>query len=102
MGPGMPIYRLEPVRGAESHHFWNGSLVPPVTVWVEAMSPGHARRRMQGAAMPPATGPMSSDPWTDTALVRCIEDASRSVPRNTAVLANGQIMLKLQDGVGQS
>jgi hypothetical protein len=45
---------------------------------------------------------MSSDPWTDTALVRCIEDASRSVPRNTAVLANGQIMLKLQDGVGQS
>ena len=95
----MPVYRLEPVRGAEGHHYWQASIVPPVTVWVEALSPGHARLRMQSASS--ATPGAKPNPWTDSALVRCIEDASKHVPPNTALFANGQVTLKLEDAVGQ-
>ena len=72
--------------------------MPPVTVWIDAASPVHARRRMQGATGHGMAqkGSSTRDPWTDTALVRCIEDASRQVPRNMAMMANGQILLKLE------
>ncbi len=97
----MPVYRLEPIKGAERHHYWKTSPIPPVTIWVQAASPAHARQRVQRAVskldVTASDNPDNIDrtPWADTALVRCIEDTSRTVPANMALFADGNITLKL-------
>jgi hypothetical protein len=92
----MPVYRLEPLKGAERHHYWNISIVPPVPVWVEATSPLHARQRLQRAALDSDLAhPGAATPWTDEALVRCIEDTSKQVPPDVALIGGGKITLKL-------
>jgi hypothetical protein len=92
----MQVYRLEPLRGAERHHYWDISIVPPVPVWVRALSPHHARQRLQRAAL---NGDLAHEnaatPWIDTALVRCIEDNSQQVPSDVALIGSGKITLKL-------
>jgi hypothetical protein len=95
---GMRVYRLEPIKGAEHHHYWKNSALPPVTVWVQATSPAHARQRVQRAVSKldsAETDNIDRSPWSDTALVRCIEDPSRTMPEDIALLADGNITLKV-------
>ena len=94
----MPIYRLEPIKGTEQHHYWLTSVVPPVPVWVHADSPDLARQRMQSAireVSPNAKRGEVHTPWVEAALVSCTEDASHHVPRDRALFANDKITLKL-------
>jgi hypothetical protein len=93
----MPVYKLEPIEGTEEHTDWWASSVPPTPVWLRAGNANHARQRMHLATYATAfvPGGVLSGPWVDATLVRCTEDQSRDVPPDKALLANGQISLKL-------
>jgi hypothetical protein len=92
----MPIYKLEPIEGAEGHKDWWASTLPPTSVWLRAVNSDHARQRMHLATttFPPGKKGVRA-PWMNAALVRCVEDRSRDVPANVAMFANGKITIKL-------
>jgi len=94
---GVPIYKLEPIEGTERHADWWASTLAPTLVWVRAANPDHARHRMHLATttFPPDQKNVCA-PWTNVALIKCIEDQSREVPANVALFANGKITIKLQ------
>jgi hypothetical protein len=92
----MPIYKLEPIAGTEGHADWCASTLPPTAVWLHANDSDHARQRMHLAttSFPPGNKQVCA-PWTNVALVNCIEDRSREIPANVASFANGKITIKL-------
>jgi hypothetical protein len=92
----MPIYKLEPIAGTEAHADWWASIVPPTPVLLQAKDSDHARQMMHLATttFPPDKKEVCA-PWTNVALVNCIEDRSREVPANVALFANGKITIKL-------
>jgi len=92
----MPIYKLEPIAGTEGHKDWWASTLPPTPVWLQANDSDHARQRMHLATTTlDAAKKDVCAPWTNVALVKCIEDRSREVPANVALFANGKITIKL-------
>jgi hypothetical protein len=71
------------------------SAIKPTTIWVEAGSPDHARRKVQlatlgvtAAYVPGQELPVS--PWINAALVTCVEDTSRQVPSDFVVTESGE------------
>jgi len=95
----MPVYRLEPIGGQLGHSAWRGSEVPPQIVWVRAENPDYARQKLHMARLPttrPTQVPWApNSPWTNAALVSCVEDCSREVPEGFALIANGKIRIGL-------
>lgn len=94
----MPVYKLEPLNGTEEHTDSWASCLPPTPVWLRAGNANHARQRMDLAIYATALVPgwLVNAPWVNATLVRCTEDQSRAVPPDRALLANGQISLKLR------
>jgi len=95
----MPVYRLEPIVGQLGHSAWRTSEVPPSIVWVRAENPDYARQKLHMARLP-TTRPTQAiwapnGPWTNAALVSCVEDHSHEVPEGVPLIANGKIRLGL-------
>jgi hypothetical protein len=92
----MPIYKLEPVEGLESHNDWRASGVGTMAVWVHASDPGDARQKIHLATINSVSGyeagelVPSSSPWLNSAVVSCDQDDTRAVPAGMALLGNGK------------
>lgn len=92
----MPVYKLEPVAGLESHGDWRASGIGTMAVWVRASNPDDARQKMHLATITTVEGyeagelvPASS-PWLNSSVVDCDVDMSRDVPDGFALLGNGK------------
>ena len=92
----MPIYKLEPIDGMESHNDWRASGIGTMAVWVRAENPDDARQKVHLATITTVKGYEagdlipSSSPWLSSAVVGCDEDDSRDVPDGFALLGNGK------------
>ena len=92
----MPIYKLEPVEGLESHNDWRASGVGVMAVWVRASDPDEARQKIHLATISSVSayeaGELipSGSPWLNSAVVSCDEDETHDVPAGMALLGNGK------------
>jgi hypothetical protein len=93
----MPVFRLEPIESRVRDGDWSASSLSPTPVLLRAGNANHARQRIHLATYSTTLvfGEVVKAPWVNPALVRCSEDESRDVPPDRALLANGQISLKL-------
>jgi hypothetical protein len=92
----MPVYKLEPVAGLESHNDWRASGIGTMAAWVNASDPDDARQKMHLATITTVgeyeAGDLvpASSPWLNSTVVDCDEDISRDVPAGVALLGNGK------------
>jgi hypothetical protein len=92
----VPIYKLAPVEGLESHNDWQASGIGTMAVWVRASDPDDARQKIHLATITTMEGyeagelVPSGSPWLNSTVVSCDEDEARDVPAGVALLGNGK------------